>query len=207
MLEIYFSKLPIESMSSWFSHSNLVFMADSSHVWLRHSESWTRQPGSSSHAPLCEMYTLQQRMVALDGYRWFTMKIRSEMAMSMTLCYSNLAMDNLPFRWILFEISSNRSGISQLAIFDHQRVISPLLTMIHPDESPLKSPLKSPRSADFWRTHLAGPLCCPPGPAEGKAGWKLIHWQFPARHGGSPKAGWFIRENPSNMNDLGLPPF
>ena len=30
---------------------------------------------------------------------------------------------------------------------------------------------------------------------------------FPARHGGSPIAGWFIMDNPIKMDDLALPPF
>ena len=33
--------------------------------------------------------------------------------------------------------------------------------------------------------------------------WEIPIWEVPARHGGSPKAGWFLRENPIKMKDLG----
>ena len=32
-------------------------------------------------------------------------------------------------------------------------------------------------------------------------------WGNPARHGGTPIAGWFTRENPMKMDDLEVPPF
>ena len=37
--------------------------------------------------------------------------------------------------------------------------------------------------------------------------WCEFIWRFPARPGGTPTAGWFIRDNSINMNDLGVPPF
>ena len=32
-------------------------------------------------------------------------------------------------------------------------------------------------------------------------------WRFPARHGGTPIAGWFTREHPINIDNVGGPLF
>ena len=62
-----------------------------------------------------------------------------------------------------------------------------------------------PRSQ--WIVSRSGPYR-PDGPLEGRRGHPVSGWDMRVSiTGESPIAGWFIRENPTKVDDFGVPPF